>query len=136
MTTESAFSLVFTVLGLAYVLTYAWAQLEILAILIGSWKQRSKLLVLICGTLWAVMNCFAFLIAHNVHFDVLREQQLLLRVNLFEHRIIESTSPGAKAGALLIILFYWAWVIGSFYVAILHSRRIRQATQEEDASSP
>ena len=136
MATEPAFSLLITVLGLSYVLTYAWAQLEILAILIGSWKRRSKPLVLLYGTLWAVMNCFSFLIAHNVHFDVLRERQLLLRIDLFGHGIIDSTSPGARAGALCIILFYWVWVIGTFYLAILHSRRTRQTEQEEETLSP
>ena len=136
MTTESAFSLVATLLALVYVLTYAWAQIEIFAILIGFWKEKSKSLLIACGLLWAVMNFFAFLIALEVHFDLLRGRLLGLRIRLFGHDIIESVAPGAKAGAVLIILVYWAWVIGTFYLAVLRSRRTRSAEREEPSASP
>ncbi len=114
---ETTFSLAATVIGLAYVLTYAWAQLETLSAIMLLWRNSRKVLTVFLSVVWAGMNCFSFLIAHDVHFDVIREGKLIL---------FENDLPWAKAAAALIILAYWAWVIGSFCFAVSHSRRMRK----------
>jgi hypothetical protein len=114
---EATFSLAATVVGLAYVLTYAWAQLETLSAIITLWRESRKALTVLLAVVWAGMNVFSFMIAHDVHFDVIRERKLVL----FENELL-----WAKAAAALIIVVYWAWVIGSFYFAIGHSRKMRQ----------
>jgi hypothetical protein len=115
---ESALPLTATVIGLAYVLAYAWAQLEILASILALWNTGRKVAVAALSFLWAAMNCFSFLIAHDVHFDVIRERRLVL---------FEIDTLPAKASAVLIILVYWAWVICSFYFALRRSRKAREA---------
>ena len=120
---ETTFSLTATVIGLAYVLTYAWAQLETLSAIVSLWSKPRKGLAVLLVLVWAGMNVFSFMIAHNVHFDVMREGKLIL----FENELL-----WAKAVAAAIIVVYWIWVIGSFYVAVVHSRKMR----EESAGTP
>jgi hypothetical protein len=120
---EATFSMGATVIGLAYVLTYAWAQLETLSAIVSLWNKPRKGLSILLLLVWAGMNVFSFMIAHNIHFDVIREKKLIL----FENELL-----WAKAAAAAIIVVYWIWVIGSFYFAVVHSRKMR----EESADTP
>ena len=119
---EMALPLAATVVGLAYVLTYAWAQLEVLAAVLTLWKEKRYPSSFALALLWAGMNCFAFLIAHEVHFDVIRERRLVL---------FEMEELWAKAVVVLVILAYWAWVIATFTFAVRRTRRMRAAAAEE-----
>jgi hypothetical protein len=122
---EMLFPLAATAVGLAYVLTYAWAQLEVLASALTFWKERRYLPSVALMLLLAGMNCFEFLLAHEVHFDVIRERRLVL---------FEIESLWAKGSAVLVILVHWVWVIGSFCFAVRRSRRMRAAAAEETAA--
>ena len=93
--TEPTFSVVATIIGVAYVLTYAWAQLEILAHLTGLWKKNGHGKTLGLGLLWAAMNCFCFLIAHDVHYAMILQRRLVL-YNL--------DAWWAKTAAVLIVI--------------------------------
>ena len=118
---EAMFEMVATIAALAYVLTYAWAQMEILSSILGMWKARRRTVSAVCGIVWAAMNCFSFLVAHEVIFDVIRERRLVF---------FEIEKLWAKTLAVIVIAAYATWVAASLYLALRRSRRIRAAATE------
>lgn len=118
--TEPTLSVVATVIGVAYVLTYAWAQLEILAYLTGLWQENKRGKTLGLGLLWAVMNCFSFLIAHNVHYSIVLHGRLVL---------YDLDAWWAKASAVLIVIVYWLWVGASLKFAFARWREARKSEE-------
>ena len=117
---EPTFTIVATVIGVAYVLTYAWAQLEILAHLTELWKENGRWKTAGLGLLWAVMNCFAFLIAHDVHYAMIRQRRLVL---------YDLDAWWAKAAAILIVIVYWIWVGASLKFAFVRWREAKKSRQ-------
>lgn len=114
---EPTFTIVVTIIGVAYVLIYAWAQLEILAYLTGLWKKKERWKILGLGLLLAAMNCFAFLIAHDVHYSMIRQKRLVL---------YDLDDWWAKAAAILIVIVYWVWVVASLKFAIVRWREAKK----------
>ncbi len=106
---EPTFTIVATVIGVVYVLTYAWAQLEILAYLSGLWQKNERWKPLGLGLLWSAMNCFAFFIAHDVHYSMIRQKRLVL---------YDLDDWWAKAAAVIIVIVYWVWVAASLKFAV------------------
>ncbi len=117
---EPTFTIVATIIGVAYVLTYAWAQLEILAYLPGLWQKNERWKTLWLGLLWAAMNCFCFFIAHDVHYNMIRQKRLAL---------YDLDDWWAKAAAALIVVVYWVWVVASLKFAFAQWREARQRQQ-------
>ncbi len=106
--TEPTFTITVTIIGVAYVLTYAWAQLEILAYLTSLWQKNKLGKALGRGLLWAAANCFAFFIAHDVHYAMIRQKRLVL---------YDLDDWWAKTAAVLIVIVYWIWVAASLRFA-------------------
>ncbi len=117
---EPTFTIVVTVIGVAYVLTYSWAQLEILAYLTDLWGEKGRWKTLGLGLLWAAMNCFAFLIAHDVHYSMIRQKRVVL---------YDFDAWWAKAAAILIVLVYWLWVGASLKFGIARYREAKKRPQ-------
>ncbi len=114
---EPAFSIVATVIGVVYVLAYAWAQLEILSYLSSLWRENERPRMIWLGILWLVMNCFCFLIAHDVHFAMIRQGRIVL---------YDLDEWWAKAAAVAVVLLYWLWIVGSFRFAISQRNKIQE----------
>ena len=116
---EQTFTIVVTIIGVVYVLTYAWAQLEILAYLTSLWKKNELWKTLGLSLLWAAVNCFAFFIAHDVHYAMIRQKRLVL---------YDLDDWWAKAAAVIIVIAYWIWVAAPFKFAI---RQWHKSTHQE-----
>ena len=111
-----------TAIGVAYVLTYAWAQMEILAHLHTYWQQRKRGTVILFGIGWLAVNAFCFLVAHEVHYAVIRERNLVL---------YDSHAWWARLFAVLIMLSYWAWVVFSFRFWFQQAQKRKNEAPEE-----
>ena len=95
-----------TVIAVLYVLAYAWAQMEMLTRFHMYWRAGKRGTMGLLGIGWLAINCFCFLVAHEVHYAVIRQGNLVL---------YGSHAWWAKGVAVLIMLSYWVWVIFSFW---------------------
>ncbi len=118
--TEPTLTIVATIIGVVYVLTYAWGRLEILAYLTGLWKECGRLRMIGLGLRWAAMNCFAFLSEDDVHYNMIRQRRLVL---------YDLDAWWAKAAAVLIVVIYWAWVAASLKFAIVRWHDAKKSQQ-------
>lgn len=111
---EPTFTIAATVIGVVYILTYAWAQLEIFSYLSFLWRQNERPRAIGLGIFWLAMNCFCFLIAHDVHFAMIRQRRIVL---------YDLDALWARTVAVVIISLYWIWVVGSFKFALTQQHK-------------
>ncbi len=123
--TEPTFTVVVTIIGIAYVLTYLWAQLEILAHVLGSWRPGNRAVTLLLCAAIAAVNCFVFLLAHDVHYSMIRRGSL----NFLGHE-----ETWAKALASATVIAYWIWVGWSLHFAGFTRKEARRAERENNGT--
>ncbi len=123
--TEPTFTVVTTIIGIAYVLTYLWAQLEILSHIFEAWRPGNRSVTILSCAAIAAVNCFVFLLAHDVQYSMIRRGSL----NFLGHE-----ETWAKTLASATVIAYWIWVGWSLYFAGFVLKEARRAQRENNGT--